>query len=67
MSANAFSVMANGPHSVQIMDVSGRVLASMKGEGRKDYAMPNLPKSGIYYLQVSTQQRGTTVEAFTRF
>jgi glucose/arabinose dehydrogenase len=67
VSANSFSVFVDGPHSIKILDMNGRTLVSMKGEGRKDYSMPSLPKSGLYYLEVKTQERGTAVQAFTRF
>src|SRR5690606_21459829 len=38
--SGAFTVQADGTHSVRILDVQGRVVASMQGSGRKEYAFP---------------------------
>ena len=64
---NSFSVLANGPHSIRVSDVNGRTVLSLKGEGYKDYQLPATIKSGYYYLQVTTEQRGSTVSAITRY
>ncbi len=64
MGANSFSVTTYGPHEIQIMNAQGRVLTSLKGEGKMDYKIPaTLPKASVYFLQVKTNL-GTAIRGF---
>ncbi len=66
LGAVKFSIFAAGKHSAKIMDSQGRLLASMQGEGPKDYALPeSLASNHIYFLEVKTI-RGMLVRAFLR-
>jgi hypothetical protein len=59
-----FSVLADGAHSIRILDVQGRVMASIRGEGRRDYAFPEgLRSNTVYFLKVESE-RGINVRAF---
>ena len=59
-----FSVLADGPHAVRILDLRGRVAASMLGEGRKEYAVPaSLGASEVYLLEVKSM-RGINISGF---
>jgi glucose/arabinose dehydrogenase len=51
----SFSLTAPGPHEAVIMDVSGRVLRTFRGEGHKTYAIPSLG-AGIHVLRVKTTE-----------
>src|SRR5690606_30940099 len=53
--ATSFSVTAPGAHEISIMDVSGRVLKTFRGEGHKTYAIPAIG-SGVHVLRVKTTQ-----------
>jgi hypothetical protein len=56
--------MSGGPHEAVILDMQGRSLNSLKGQGWKDYEWPsNLSRNTVYSLQVKTEQ-GTAVRAF---
>ena len=64
MGDKSFSVYASGSHAVRIMDMQGRTVYSLQGDGRKDYDLPsNLSKNTVYYLQAKTSQ-GTAVRGF---
>jgi hypothetical protein len=64
MGDKSFSVYASGSHAVRIMDMQGRTVYSLQGDGRKDYDLPsNLSGNTVYYLQVKTNQ-GTAVRGF---
>ena len=64
LGSNVFSVYTEGKHEIRIMDSQGRVVVSIKGEGRKDYEIPStLPSNAVYYLEVKTN-RGTNVRGF---
>lgn len=59
-----FSVMAEGPHSIRILDLQGREMASMRGEGRKEYGFPaNLSSNAVYLLEVRSV-RGINIRGF---
>jgi glucose/arabinose dehydrogenase len=61
-----FSVLADGPHSIRIFDVRGREAASLRGEGHKQYPMPEaLAHNRLYILAVKTN-RGTNLRGFFR-
>jgi len=60
----SFSVMSVGPHEARILDMQGRTIRSVKGQGWKDYDFPsNLTKNNVYTLQAKTEQ-GSAVRAF---
>jgi glucose/arabinose dehydrogenase len=60
------SVQAEGPHSIRIWNAQGREAASMRGEGRKEYRMPEaLGHNEIYILEVKAD-RGVNLRAFFR-
>ena len=62
--ANYFSVLTEGVHSIRILDVQGRVLASSQGDGRKEYGFPkDLAANAAYFLEV-TSARGINVRGF---
>lgn len=64
--SGAFTVQADGTHSVRILDVQGRVVASMQGSGRKEYAFPEgLRSNAVYFLEAVTE-RGTNVRGFLK-
>lgn len=63
--ANAISVMADGAHSIKILDINGRVIHSLKGNGAREYAMPELGAGKIFVLQVETSL-GKAVRTFNR-
>ncbi len=64
--ANKFSVLTEGPHSIRVLDIQGRVHASSKGEGRKEYDFPKgLPANSAYFLEVKSG-RGINVRGFIR-
>ena len=46
------SVSAPGAHRIEILDVRGRVVASMKGSGPASHTLPALPGPGYYRLRV---------------
>lgn len=55
----------NGPHSLQLMDVHGRVVASEKGSGRKEYFFGNRRISrGVYYLRAVSGKNVVTKRYF---
>jgi len=59
-----FSVLADGAHSIRVLDTRGRVLAAMQGEGRKEYSYPKgLAPNSIYFLEVQSV-RGINVRGF---
>jgi len=59
-----FSVLADGAHSIRILDVQGRVKASMQGAGRMEYPYPkSLAPNSIYFLEVKSV-RGINVRGF---
>lgn len=59
-----FSVLAEGAHSIRIMDVQGRGLAAMRGLGRRQYGFPEgLVANSVYFLEVDTP-RGMNVRGF---
>ena len=59
-----FSVMADGMHSIRILDVRGRVMAVLQGEGHKEYGFPEgLASQAVYFLEVRTL-RGINIRAF---
>ena len=53
-----------GPHSVALMDISGRMVQSRRGTGPKEYSLPIPSQSGIY--EVVAQSAGKTAHT-TRF
>ena len=60
------SVLAEGPHSIRILDAQGREAASMQGHGRKEYPMPGaLAHNRLYILHVKAN-RGVNLRAFFR-
>ncbi|MEO6097727.1 MAG: PQQ-dependent sugar dehydrogenase [Fibrobacteria bacterium] len=64
VSPDRVSVLAEGRHSVRISDVRGKVLATMQGEGRKEYRYPEgLASNAIYFLEARTV-RGINVRGF---
>jgi hypothetical protein len=59
-----FSVLADGAHTIRILDVQGRVKASMQGSGRMEYPYPKaLVPNSIYFLEVKSV-RGINVRGF---
>jgi glucose/arabinose dehydrogenase len=66
LGANTFSVLTEGRHSIRILDLQGRVMASSQGDGRKDYDLPkDLPAHAAYFLEVKSG-RGINVRGFIR-
>jgi glucose/arabinose dehydrogenase len=64
MGAAKFSVLTEGLHSIRILDVQGRVMASSQGEGRMDYDFPKeLDANAAYFLEVKSG-RGINVRGF---
>lgn len=62
--ARNFSVLTGGPHSIRILDLQGRVVASIHGDGRKEYDFPkDLSANAAYFLEVKSA-RGVNVRAF---
>ena len=60
----SFSVRTEGPHAIRILDVQGREAASMRGDGRKEYRLPEaLAHNELYILEVKTN-RGVNLRAF---
>jgi hypothetical protein len=51
--STSFSITAPGPHQAEILDVGGRVLHDIRGEGHKTYNIPKVG-SGIHVLRVTT-------------
>jgi glucose/arabinose dehydrogenase len=52
-----FSVFAQGPHEATILDMSGRVLFTFRGEGPQVYNLPAaLGAGGVYVLRVRTAE-----------
>ncbi|MEO7426315.1 MAG: PQQ-dependent sugar dehydrogenase [Fibrobacteria bacterium] len=61
-----FSVLAEGPHSIRIWDMQGREATSMRGDGRKEYPIPEaLAHNELYILEVRTK-RGMNFRNFFR-
>jgi hypothetical protein len=61
-----FSVQAEGPHSIRILDLQGREAASMRGVGRKEYPIPGtLAHNELYILEVKAN-RGVNLRGFFR-
>jgi cytochrome c len=61
-----FSVLAEGPHIIRIWDVQGREAVSIRGDGRKEYRMPEaLAHNELYILEVKTN-RGVNLRGFFR-
>lgn len=59
-----FSVLADGPHSIRILDIQGHVKASMQGAGPMEYPYPKaLAPNSIYFLEVKSV-RGINVRGF---
>lgn len=50
-----FSITAPGLHEATVVDLSGRMVHSFRGEGHKTYNLPKLG-SGIHVLRVKTSQ-----------
>jgi hypothetical protein len=59
-----FSVLADGPHAIRILDPRGRIAASLRGEGRMEYPFPaGLAPHALYFLEVRSP-RGINVRGF---
>ncbi len=65
MGANSVFVNADGRHTVQILDVSGRLIQTFTGTGTATYNMPALANGKIFVLRVTTPL-GTAVRTFSR-
>lgn len=64
LGANHFSVNAEGSHAIRVLDIKGRVVAAMQGEGSKEYPLPgNLQAQTLHLLEVRTD-RGVNVRGF---
>jgi glucose/arabinose dehydrogenase len=64
LGASMFSIKAEGMHSIRVVDMQGRVMKSMQGEGFKEYPMPeSLSANEVYFLEVKTN-RGTNIRSF---
>jgi glucose/arabinose dehydrogenase len=64
IASNHFSVIAEGTHAIRFLDMQGKVVASMQGEGEKQYALPsNLAQRTLYVLEVRSS-RGVNVRGF---
>jgi hypothetical protein len=61
-----FSVFTQGPHEAVILDVRGRTLHTFRGNGPRNYNIPELGASGIHVLRVKTSQ-GTAVRPIAAF
>jgi len=54
------AVDVKGGHEVQILDIRGRVVFGVSGEGSASYAVPALPGPGVYLVKARSN-RGTAV------
>lgn len=52
----SISVSAKGAHQIEILNLHGRVVATLSGSGPESHAMPALPAAGVYHLRVRTAQ-----------
>jgi hypothetical protein len=62
--SNSIRVSADGRHTVQILDVTGRVVNTFSGTGESTYKMPALAAGQIYVLRVTTPV-GTAVRTLS--
>lgn len=62
--ANHFAIHAEGSHAIRILDVHGRVVAAMQGEGRKEYPMPASLKANALYLLEVRSNLGVNIRGF---
>ena len=60
----SIAVSAQGPHALEILDIRGRVVFGVKGEGSMSYAMPALPAPALYQVRVKTDL-GTAIRGFS--
>jgi hypothetical protein len=54
------SVTVDGPHTVDVLSVDGRTLATRKGQGKREHAFPQLKRPGIYAVRVKTSGKRFT-------
>lgn len=47
----SLSVSAQGPHSIDVLDVQGRIVASFSGEGMKSYSLDRIRSTGVYHVK----------------
>ncbi len=52
--SHSISISAQGEHHIDILNLQGRVVASLEGSGPESHALPKLPAAGIYHLHVRT-------------
>jgi cytochrome c len=50
-------VTAEGAHSLEIKDLTGRVVARFRGQGRAGYDLSGVGRAGVYLLQVTADGR----------
>jgi hypothetical protein len=48
---------AKGGHTLEIRDVSGRIVYTLSGFGARKYPVPDFESSGIYFVKVSTSNK----------
>lgn len=53
------SILAPGPHSIQIMDLQGRTVSSLNGDGAKTHVLP-VRDARVYYLTVTSSKGSAT-------
>ena len=54
------AVTSRGAHKVDLVNASGRAVASYKGIGAADYTFPATIASGVYLLRVTTDKLTVT-------
>ena len=57
-------VDAPGPQAIEILDLRGRVVFSLSGEGPRRYSLPVLPVTGVYRIKVKSAL-GTAVRSLS--
>ncbi|MDB5104886.1 MAG: glycosyl hydrolase [Fibrobacteres bacterium] len=60
----SISIEAQGIHALEILDIRGRIVFGMEGEGAKTYRMPPLAAPAVYQLRVRTDL-GTVIRGIS--
>ena len=53
-----------GPHSLVLTNILGKVLYKTSGEGKREYQLPTELKQGIYFLRMTTPRGTLTQKVF---
>jgi hypothetical protein len=65
LSDDGSGLMENGSHVIKILDVNGRLVHTIKGEGARTYAMPALEGGKVFVFRAETPL-GIVTRTFSR-